>query len=133
MRRIFVLLAIVALSGCATQKMESQLQTTLDSYAAALRWGDFQSALAFVDPAVLEKQPLTKLQLARYAQVRVSGYDVDGTVATSDTSVEQVVKIGLINKNTQGARQIVDKQTWRYDTKAERWWLESGLPQIVQH
>ncbi|MDN5923998.1 MAG: hypothetical protein L0H70_03245 [Xanthomonadales bacterium] len=131
MRRISLLLAIIVLGGCATQKIQNALQPTLDGYAAALRWNGFEPALQYVDPATLKAHPLTDLQRARYAQVRVSSYDVQGSRAISDTRVEQMVEIGLINKNTQAARRITDKEQWRYDAKAQRWWLESGLPEIV--
>lgn len=132
MPRAFALvLAAALLAGCATNKVETLLTQTLDSYAATLRWGDFESALQYVDPAVLKANPPTALELARYRQVRVSMYDASGPQPVSDTEVRQRVAIGIINQHTQRERAIVDNQTWKYDAAANRWWLESGLPKIV--
>jgi hypothetical protein len=52
-------------------------------------------------------------------------------VRVNDTEVRLVVEIGLVNTNTQAARSIIDKQVWRLDEKANRWWLMSGLPDIT--
>lgn len=131
MRRLLLLLTLALLGGCATHTRETNLQTTLDGYGAALRWGDFKSALRYVDPEVLKADPPSSLQMARYAQVRVSLYDVKATEALDDTTVTQVVEIGLINRHTQHERRILDHQTWKYNPQTERWWLESGLPKIV--
>jgi hypothetical protein len=54
-------------------------------------------------------------------------------VHINDNEVSQIVEIGLVNINTQAARSIIDKQLWRYDAKANRWWLVSGLPDITAH
>ena len=51
----------------------------------------------------------------------------------NDNEVSQIVEIGLVNINTQAARSIIDKQLWRYDAKANHWWLVSGLPDITVH
>ncbi|HET8897808.1 MAG TPA: lipoprotein [Rhodanobacteraceae bacterium] len=133
MRRLLIALVIaLLLSGCATNRIQKQLTQTLDGYGATLRWGDFESALQYLDPEVLKKEPPSALQLARYKQVRVSQYEDSGPQAVSDTEVRQRVVIGLINLHTQRERSIIDNQVWKYDATAERWWLESGLPKIVE-
>ena len=126
------LAAVLLLGGCASDRQASQLESTVSAYGATLRWDDFESALAFVDPKVLVKHPLSKFDLARYAQVRVSTYDTQGVLPSPPGEFRQIVSIGLINRNTQTERTIVDHQTWHYDAKAQKWWLESGLPDITQ-
>lgn len=134
MRRVIASLSLVALllGGCASDRQASLLEQTVSAYGATLRWDDFESALPFVDPKVLEKHPLSKLDLARYAQVRVSTYDTQGVLPAPPGEYRQIVAIGLINRNTQSERTILDRQTWHYDAKAQKWWLESGLPDITQ-
>ena len=135
MRRLAVLLGLAAallLGGCASDRQASALETTVSSYAATMRWDDFEAALAFVDPKVLAKHPMSKFDLARYAQVRVSTYETQGVLPSPPGEFRQIVAIGLINRNTQTERTILDHQTWRYDAKAKKWWLESGLPDITQ-
>lgn len=130
----FLAVALLALTACFPVKNNALLlDDTLSSYAAAIRWGHMDDALGFVDPEVLKKHPVTALDLARYQQVQVSVYSESAPVHINDNEVSQVVEIGLVNINTQAARSIVDKQLWRYDEKANRWWLVSGLPDITVH
>jgi len=136
MRRItsiLVMLTVLLLAGCATKTRSDSLISTLNAYASTLRWGDFQSALQFVEPDVRAEHPLEPIALARYQQVRVSEYDAGaGPVPTGDFEVQQTVMISLINIHTQSERSIVDHQTWRYDEKTQHWWLVSGLPDITR-
>lgn len=136
MRRILSILAVLSvllLAGCATKTRSDALTTTLKAYGSTVRWGDFQSAAQFVDPAVRAAHPLSQLQLARYQQVRVSEYDDGaGPVPSGDFDVQQTALISLVNIHTQSERSIVDHQTWHYDEKTKRWWLTSGLPDITQ-
>lgn len=126
--------ALLALAGCFQAKNNALLlDDTLASYASAVRWGDIEGALSFVDPEVLKAHPVTKLDLERYHQVQITTYNDQPPVRINDTEVRQIVEIGLVNTNTQAARSIVDKQVWRLDEKANRWWLMSGLPDITAH
>jgi hypothetical protein len=129
----FVALVALSLAGCAADQRSKLLTETLLAYANAIRWDGFASAQQFVDPEVVKQHPLSSLDMARYQQVRVSDYDEgDGAVPAGENEVHQVVKISLINRNTQSERSIIDRQTWRYDPEKKRWWLESGLPDITQ-
>lgn len=138
MRRIiaiaFVALVVLPLGGCASNQRSQLLSETLLAYANAIRWDGFQDARMYVDPKVRAAHPLTPLDIARFQQVRVSDYDEgEGPVPDGQNQVRQVVRIGLINRNTQTERTIVDQQLWRYDPKQKHWWLESGLPDITQY
>jgi hypothetical protein len=129
---ILVMLSVL-LAGCATQTRSNELTTTLTSYGSTLRWGDFRSAAQFIDPALRAAHPISKLDLERYQQVRVTEYDDGaGPVPTDDFDVQQTVHISLVNIHTQSERSIVDHQTWHYDEKTRHWWLTSGLPDITK-
>ena len=133
MRTMFLLAAVLLLGACATQSNRSrqkQLNDTLRSYAATVRWGSFEQAQAFIEPKHLEAHPPSALDLARYRQVQVTGYDAQPRAMISETEARQLVRIDLVNVNTQSARSVVDRQTWTYDETAQRWWLASGLPDI---
>ena len=124
--------ALLLLAGCATVQNRNNLRDdTLEGYAAALRWGDFQSAWNFVDPAVRAVHPLTAQQKALYNTVRVAEYDASGPMADGPDTIEQTATIGLIVKSSQRVYSVVDRQTWHWDAKAKHWWLESGLPDIT--
>jgi len=134
MRRILLPLATVSmlmLGGCATDKRKDDLTTTLNAYASTVRWADFDAALQFVDPKVREAHPIAPLEMSRYQQYKVSGYDEgNAPVPAGQFEVHQTVKINLVNVNTQAERTVTDHQTWRYDEQAKHWYLESGLPDI---
>ena len=136
-RRAFMLVIATALiAACAMDKVknkETVLEETLRTYAATVRWGDLTQAEVFVDPKYREAHPLTELDLARFKQVQVTSYNDQPAAPLSETEVQQVVEIGLVNVNTQSARSIVDRQVWRYDEKEKRWWLTTGLPDITRH
>ena len=134
MRRILIVVAAAfLLAGCATAQRKDALTSTLNTYAATLRWGSFQSALKFVDPKVLEANPPSALDMARYQQMRVSDYDDGaGPTVVAENEVQQVVQLHLINIHTQSERTVIDRQTWRYDPETKHWWLTSGLPDITQ-
>lgn len=131
--------ALIALStllaACSTAQMrskETQLTDTLKAYAATIRWGDVQQAQSFIDPKVLAEHPPTSLELARFKQVQITGYDEQPAVPAGDNEVRQMVEIGLVNVNSQAARSVIDRQVWRYDETAKHWWLMTGLPDITR-
>lgn len=126
-----IMLAVAACASDPTRAKTVALDDALRGYAATIRWGEIERAQAFVDPAWLADNPLGSIERARYQQVRVSGYTESQVVRVSADEVRQSVEIVLINQNTQGVRSIVDHQVWRYDAKAQRWWLTTGLPDIT--
>lgn len=135
-RKSLLLLTVLALlAGCSlenTRSREKILDDTLKSYAATIRWGDFVQAEAFVDPEYRKTHPLTETDRGRYQQVQVSQYNERPPVVIDEDHISQTVEIGLVNVNTQRARSILDRQTWRYDAEAKHWWLTSGLPDITR-
>ena len=134
MRQMIVVGCVaLLLAGCATLQHKNQLRDqTMDGYAAALRWGDFQSAESYVDPAVRATHPLTPQQKALYNTVRVAEYDASAPMPTDDpNTVRQTAQISLIVKSSQHVYNVLDHQTWRWDANAKHWWLETGLPDIT--
>lgn len=134
MTAVFALILIAALAGCAdlsAHKKDEARDATLANYAATLRFGDIASAYQFVDPLVRAQHPLDEATKRHYAQVEVGDYNAQPPMATDANTIQQVVQISIIVKASQSAYDIVDHQTWHYDQAANRWWLESGLPDIT--
>jgi len=133
--RVFAALFAVALCAllvaCGGGSKRSPLEQTLYHYTSAIRWSEFDKALAFVDPAVLESRRPSELEMERYKQYQVSGYDVRRSHTPEEGLYEQTVEIRLVNRHTQTERIITDHQRWRWDREAKRWWLVSGLPDIT--
>ncbi|HTV85142.1 MAG TPA: hypothetical protein VME63_07040 [Dyella sp.] len=136
MRRIVgpVLLSIaLSLSGCATDKRADALTLTMIQYNNAVRFDGFEAAEQFVDPKVRQAHPPTDLDRERWKQVQVNDYDDgNGPVPAGENQVRQTVQIGLTNVHTQAVRTITVHQLWRYDPQQNRWWLESGMPDLSQ-
>lgn len=124
-------LAVLLLTACGSMgSQRTPREEALYTYVSAIRWSDFQAAAAFVDPKVMAEKPLTDLEMERYKQFQVSGYQVQGSSEPAEDRYEQVVEIRLVNRNTQVERIITDRQQWRWDAEAKRWWLVSGLPDL---
>jgi hypothetical protein len=130
---LFLLISGMLLAACATEKMRTKqtvLEETLIRYASTIRWGDVAQAQSFIDPKVLAEHPPTSLELARFKQVQVTGYNEQPPVPVGENEVRQTVQISLVNIATQGARSVVDNQVWKYDAESKHWWLVSGIPDI---
>ncbi len=126
-------LATALLGACANDQIRSKqtvLDETLQSYAATIRWGDIAQAVVFLEPKYREAHPQTALELGRYKQIRISGYEEQPATPVSADEVTQTVQISLINIHTQHERGLIDHQVWKYDAKTKRWWLTTGLPDI---
>ncbi|MBC6943154.1 MAG: hypothetical protein DWB45_10555 [Xanthomonadales bacterium] len=135
LRSVPLIIALALLAACANQEIRSKqtiLNETLRAYAAAIRWGEYEQAVGFIDPKIQAEHPVSSLELERLKQVRVSNYDESQPVAVSADEVRQVVRLDLLNVNTQVARSIVDRRVWKYDKAGKHWWLVSGLPDITQ-
>lgn len=126
-----IVLAVALLAGCASDTREKVLQVTLDTYAAAMRWSDFNRVLSLVHPDSLPDRARLDFIMQRYQQVRVTGYRVTSTLPGSEPdTVMQEAQVRLSNRHTAVERTIIDRQVWWWDAEQERWWLKSGPPDI---
>lgn len=135
MIRTVTLVLALALAACTEVQHQSEnraLDLTLNAYANAIRWGDIQQMLPFVEPDTLKAHPLSELDLQRYKQVRFVSYSEQAPTPAGPHEVRQVVKISVLNVNTQTEREIIDNQLWRYDEATKHWHIVSGLPNITQ-
>ena len=124
------LLLMLATAAAQSRMQRGKLQPMQDAYAAAIRWGDFETAWQLVDPAYKAEHPMTELEFGRYQQVQISGYRDQGGSMTPDGEVMRDIEIGVINRNTLAERSVRYRERWRYDPEAKTWWLTSGLPDL---
>lgn len=126
--RIVALLGFVLLAACAGRREEDKLlDLTLDQYAAAVRWGSVDDAMAFLAP---EAPRPTAFELERLKQLQVAGYREQPPVVLSPTEIEQIAQIDFVNRHTQEGKSTIERMRWRYDAAAKRWWLVSGIPRL---
>lgn len=126
-----MLLLAFASSDVLAKKGNKQREVTLHDYAGTIHWNEFDKAAEFLDPEWRMAHPLSALDMARYKQIQITGYDVRSSSIGPDGSYDQVVEIRLINVNTQVERALTDHQHWRWDPTVKHWWLASGLPDIT--
>ena len=131
LRILAPLLALFLVTACGSMGAQrNPRDQALYSYTSAVRWSDFDAALSFVDPETRRLKPMTELEIERYKQVQVAGYEVKSASEPGEGLYEQVVELRLVNRNTQVERVMTDRQRWRWDPEAKRWWLVSGLPDL---
>ena len=123
-----LLLAVLALAGCATGNKTNDLDKVQYAYSAAIRWGDFEGAWQLVDPEYREAHPMSALEFERYKQVQVSAYRDLAAQAIPQSVALREIEIGVVNRHTQVERSLRYTERWRYDPESKQWWLTVGLP-----
>lgn len=124
---------LLLLAGCATQTHTRDLLTdTLYDYSGAIRWNRPDVAARWLDPEV-ESIAVKPLELQRFEQVQITGYQVMGSDWLADDRYAQVVELRLVNKHTQAERVVIDRQIWRFDDRNRQWLLTTGLPDLTSH
>lgn len=127
---MLALLVMAPASALGKRKKGNQLEAAQTAYAAAIRWGEFEQAWEFLDPAYREAHPMTELGFERYKQIEVSGYTDRGSVAGEDGSVIRTIELRIINRHTMAERSQRYREQWRWDPEAKRWWMVLGLPDL---
>jgi len=119
------------LTACASNDANMRLGDNLFAYSQAIRWSDYIKAANFIHPN--DRPPASQLefQLSRLSNVKIVGYtEIQRQATVSGDIAEQTVELRVLNNHTKGERIVLDRQRWRWDPDARRWWLISGLPQL---
>ena len=124
------LLLVCGTAAASNRKAAKALVFALYEYSGAIRWGDFDRAANYLDPAEPTEHPVTAIDRARYKQIEVTHYEVTGESKT-DTTDDRQVSISFVNRNTQTERTISYHEHWRWDAEHKSWWLTTGLPDIT--
>jgi hypothetical protein len=96
----------------------------LNRYASAIRWGEFEKAVQFQNPA-----RRTHLDEAWLKNIHVATYD--SKLLKDDPNskvVEQTVEIRYFNEQVGVEKTIIDHQVWRFEEYNDKWMLETDLP-----
>ena len=132
--KAFALVLAVALlpgpAGARADKADKALQASLKLYAQAVRWNDFAAAAESLDPALRAPEGFSEADETYYKRFQISGYSLKSGNRTGPAEYSQRVELRIIDVASQTERVKTDRQTWRYDAAAKRWWLTSGLPRL---
>ena len=126
---LLALLPTPVLAG-GSNKNDKALEAALKIYANAVRWNDFEKARESVDPVIRPPGGFSDADEAYYKQFQVSGYLLKSAERIDPQTYSQRVELRIIDVASQTERTQTDRQTWRYDPVAKRWWLTSGLPKL---
>jgi hypothetical protein len=133
-KRVLLFGILLAVTGLAlargSSKPEKALEASLKVYAQAVRWNDFEAAYASTDPTLRAPEGYTEDDEAYYKRFQISGYTVKSTAKADPQTYSQRVELRIIDVSTQTERTRTDRQNWRWDAAAKRWWLVSGLPRL---
>lgn len=124
----FVMLIALPVESAGKRSQTKQFKAAQSTYVSSIRWNEFEMAWSFVDPDYRKANPLTDLQLERFKQIQVTGYEEKLQELLDDGSIQIKSEIRLINRNTQTERSITNIEVWRWNAKSKRWWLMTGLP-----
>jgi len=127
-RMLVVLAAVLCACGCASYREDRRhdaLEAATNAYAAALRWGYYETAVGYLHPGKRKVAEIPKT----LTNIRVTRYDVvQPPIPTGDDDRVQVVQIDYLHEDVQSVHSLTDRQTWRYEPESKTWWLYSGLP-----
>lgn len=127
---MMLLLAAAPAMAAGKHKQGSQLTQMQAAYASAIRWGEFEEAWQWVDPAYREANPMTDLMFSRYENVQISGYNDRNSSVTPEGDVVRNIELRVINKHNMAERTLRYREQWHWDPVSKRWWLAVGLPDL---
>lgn len=133
-KAIFLALALAVMPAAVASKtstsMEKKLQASLKTYELAVRWNDFEAAAEALDPLTQQGELFSEQDEAYYKGFQITGYMLKSASMGEDLIYTQRVELRIVDQDTQAERTKTDRQSWRYDAAAKRWWLTSGLPKL---
>jgi hypothetical protein len=101
-----------------------KMEDNMNSYASAIRWGEFEKALQYQNPA-----KRSRLDLAWLKNIHVASYDVVYKKENLGGNIfEQTVEIRYYNEQIGVEKSLTDRQVWRYDEDKQKLMLETDLP-----
>ena len=128
MKLNFIGLSVIALLLLACSHGQDMFlmkrDEVLTRYAGAIRWGEWEKAAQFQEPA-----RRTRLDLAWLKTIHIATYN---PVFLQDDPkskiVEQTVEIRYFIEPFGSEKTLTDRQLWRFDEELDRWTLDSDLP-----
>lgn len=130
-KRLFKLVLVsTILSSLFSCSMSPDAMQTLDSsinsYERAIRWGEFTRAKSFHKNG----PTLSDLERRRLKFYRVTGYSTLQNSTPNEHNSYLLVEIKYIKKSQQVIKVFTVKQHWKRDKEGEIWYLNSPFPKF---
>jgi hypothetical protein len=121
-----------AAAACGTLGEEqrlTELDIRLRNYGAALRWGYYDTAAAFLRPRPGSEPPPPCVPRQ---DIRVTAYQVRDSGLSEDVRTAHVrATIAYVLLDASAVREVHDVQEWWYSDEGKGWFLDGGLPEVV--
>ncbi len=129
---LFVIL-LLALTGCwntGASKRTNQFEETLDAYRLLIRWGKFERALNYIRLREGELRPFDR---EFYRKIHVTRYDIVDEIAfgkdvDDPREIHIITAIEFLHDDDITVKTMRYRQIWWYSEQAQRWFLDSDLP-----
>lgn len=127
--RVLLILVAALLAACGSLGVKNRasiLDDNLRAYSKLLRWGEYEQAANYIARRDHEAEPI---DFGKLAGIRVTAYRELERILTEDAKEAHIrVKIEFYHEDTGVVHTLEDTQTWWYEPDAERWFLDSPLP-----
>lgn len=123
---------VLVLAACtASQQLKDayeQFDLSVNNYAVAIRWGNFQEATNFCRA----RQSKTKrLNWSHFEKIQVTGYEIREKVVNPNMKEAFITMAFSYYIRDHGViHTLVDEQTWWYDDKQRRWFVDGSVPEF---
>ncbi len=126
----FIIISCLLSSACAniqSQKRSNTLNSQLNDFRKAIRWGHLPAAASMQKPREGNVSPLSD----DLKNLRVVSYE-HNPPALGEDGLEALLtaEIRYYFDDSANIRTLRYPQTWYYDETSERWWLDGELPEF---
>lgn len=126
---ITIFLCSALSAGCAAvseMKMRDDFSQTVKAYQKMIYWSQFEAANRYREPQEAASKPP---KFDALSKIKITAYTIKQVITSADNAeVCQIVEIEYYKVDDVVIKSIRDRQLWVYDSTAERWYLQSGLP-----
>ena len=126
---LLMLFCAILAAGCARVQSRARvndLEQRIQAYAAAIRWGYYDTALHFIHR---RQGDATRPDKQRLKDIRVTDYNFTDKVLSDDGHAARVVvAFHYYHVDSGVIRSHLDIQSWWYDEEAGSWMLDGDIP-----
>ena len=130
-RSILCVIASLVLTSCMALGPENKprrLQNSADYYNKAIRWGEYERAIAFLEK---DQQESAYRAVKGLKDIRVTSYEIKRQALSPDSnSAEFVVQFTYFNEYSAREREYIDNQKWVWHDEEGVWRVQGPLPRF---
>lgn len=126
---IFSLMIILsACNGVGTRKKAEGLETAIDEYVAALRWGRFDKAMEY---HVNKDNINPEIDSSKLEHIKVTGHVFKKKTVNEEIDAATLqIEMQYYNKEYGTLKKIIIDQEWWFSEDVKSWFLSSDFPKF---